>query len=491
MRIQKLEIHNFRGFANANIEFPKSNVSVFIGTNGQGKSTVLDLIAIHLNLFVSRIAKSSLGSSNRNRNNDIKIVENDIRLGSNETFNSIFIEFNLIVPAPIFQEKQVFTWSTSLSLDEPEKPSNFVISGQEKYPEALEALQKRRKELREQEKLLFNFADKVYSQVKENEDINIPLLVYYQSNRTVFGDISVREKPNRYFIKQFEAYDNAFVKKTNDFDDFAVWFRKEEDKENELKVREENFKLRNFALEVVRTSIERFFSRISGSKYKNLRVAREDSQYKESLRRSSREPFSASLVISKNDEELKIEQLSDGEKNLLLLVSDIARRLAIANPKSDNPLNGIGIVLIDELELHLHPTWQKEVLKGLYTTFPNLQFIVTTHSPLVLANLDKNVQIFGIQRLKTNEIIVTPHNNQQFNPYGSLTSRVLRLLMKTNDRPKDVEDLFNKYEQAIDDNNLDEAERIETQLKTLIDPNDPDILQGSATIEAKKLLQEI
>lgn len=488
MRIQKLEIHNFRGFANANIEFPKSNVSVFIGTNGQGKSTVLDLIAIHLNLFVSRIAKSSSNSSSTwNRSNDVKVVENDIKIGSTETFNSIFIELNSIIPTPKIQEKQVLRWSTSLNIYEIGRVSRFL----EHHPTWVEALQNRIKELRELEKQLFDFTDKLYSQVKEKEDINIPLLVYYQSNRTVFGDISVREKPNRYFIKQFEAYDNAFVKKTNDFDDFAVWFRKEEDKENELKVREENFKLRNFALEVVRTSIERFFSRISGSKYKNLRVAREDSQYKESLRRSSREPFSASLVISKNDEELKIEQLSDGEKNLLLLVSDIARRLAIANPKSDNPLNGIGIVLIDELELHLHPTWQKEVLKGLYTTFPNLQFIVTTHSPLVLANLDKNVQIFGIQRLKTNEIIVTPHNNQQFNPYGSLTSRVLRLLMKTNDRPKDVEDLFNKYEQAIDDNNLDEAERIETQLKTLIDPNDPDILQGSATIEAKKLLQEI
>ncbi len=489
MRIQKLEIHNFRGFANATIEFPKSNVSVFIGTNGQGKSTVLDLIAIHLNLFVSRIAKTSFNPSNWTKSNDVKLFENDIRIGSKETFNSIIIELNSIISPLMLQETQILTWSTSLNTDEPK----MTIRASERLqdPEGFTLYQNRRKELREQEKQLFDFADKVYSQVKEKEDVNIPLLVYYQSNRTVFGDISLREKPNRYFIKQFEAYDNAFVKKTNDFEDFARWFRKEEDIENELKVREEDFRLRNLSLEVVRNSIHQFFSRISGSKYTNLRVAREDSQYKESLRQRSGEPSSASLVISKDSEDLKIEQLSDGEKNLLLLVSDIARRLAIANPKSENPLNGKGIVLIDELELHLHPTWQKEVLKGLYTTFPNLQFIVTTHSPLVLANLDNNVQIFGIQRLKSNEIFVTPHNNQQFNPYGSLTSRILRLLMKTNDRPKDVEELFNKYEQAIDENNLDEAEFIETQLKTLIDPNDPDILQGSATIEAKKLLQEV
>ena len=59
MRISKLDIHNFRGFESAQINFGESNVSVFIGTNGQGKSTVLDLIAIHLHQFTSRIARSS------------------------------------------------------------------------------------------------------------------------------------------------------------------------------------------------------------------------------------------------------------------------------------------------------------------------------------------------------------------------------------------------------------------------------------------------
>ena len=292
-------------------------------------------------------------------------------------------------------------------------------------------------------------------------------------------------------IKQFDAYDNAFVKKANDFDDFAAWFRKEEDKENEMKVREKDFDVKNPALQVIRDSIEKFFSNNSGSKYSNLRIEREDSQYRDSLRHRPSGPSSASLIITKDVEDLKIEQLSDGEKNLILLVSDIARRLAIANPNTDSALNGNGIVLIDEVELHLHPTWQREVLNGLQKTFPNVQFIVTTHSPLVLANLNDNVQIFSIGRLKDKSITVFPFDKKQFNPYGSVSSRILKLLMGTEERPTEVATLLHAYEEAIDDNRLEEAERLEARLKKIIDPNDPAIVQGAATIEAKLILQEL
>ena len=81
---------------------------------------------------------------------------------------------------------------------------------------------------------------------------------------------------------------------------------------------------------------------------------------------------------------LNLSQLSDGERSFLALVSDLGRRLALANPLLENPLDGAGVVLIDELELHLHPKWQLEVVEKLRSAFPNIQFIVTTHSPFIL-----------------------------------------------------------------------------------------------------------
>jgi predicted ATP-binding protein involved in virulence len=94
------------------------------------------------------------------------------------------------------------------------------------------------------------------------------------------------------------------------------------------------------------------------------------------------------LFINKNGKRLSAEQLSDGERNYVALVVDIARHLALANPVDDNPLiNGKGVVMIDELEIHLHPKWQREVVESLHRTFPQIQFITTTHSPFIIQSL--------------------------------------------------------------------------------------------------------
>lgn len=88
------------------------------------------------------------------------------------------------------------------------------------------------------------------------------------------------------------------------------------------------------------------------------------------------------MEVEKNGERLTVNQLSDGEKCLIALIGDLARRLAIANPVLRNPLDGEGVVLIDEIDLHLHPKWQRLVVPKLRTVFPNCQFVISTHSPM-------------------------------------------------------------------------------------------------------------
>jgi predicted ATP-binding protein involved in virulence len=77
--------------------------------------------------------------------------------------------------------------------------------------------------------------------------------------------------------------------------------------------------------------------------------------------------------------------LSDGYRSILAFAGDLIWRLILAFPESTGPLNESGVVLIDELDIHLHPTWQRQVAGVLRETFPNLQFFVATHSPLVAA----------------------------------------------------------------------------------------------------------
>jgi hypothetical protein len=93
------------------------------------------------------------------------------------------------------------------------------------------------------------------------------------------------------------------------------------------------------------------------------------------------------LLVDKAGVPLGLSQLSDGERSFLALVCDLGRRLALANPTLEDPLRGGGVVLIDELELHLHPRWQREVGDKLRATFPNVQFIAATHSPFVIQSL--------------------------------------------------------------------------------------------------------
>lgn len=93
------------------------------------------------------------------------------------------------------------------------------------------------------------------------------------------------------------------------------------------------------------------------------------------------------LLVDKGGQSFDLSQLSDGERSFLALICDLGRRLALANPELSNPLHGAGVALIDELELHLHPKWQREVRDKLLATFPNVQFIATTHSPFIIQSM--------------------------------------------------------------------------------------------------------
>lgn len=150
------------------------------------------------------------------------------------------------------------------------------------------------------------------------------------------------------------------------------WFKAREDVENELKVSEQDLSLEDPQLSAVRRAITGMLPGFSG-----LRI--------------QRDPLH--MVIRKGDATLVIDQLSDGEKLLLALTADLARRLAMACADHGDPLQGEAIVFIDEIELHLHPAWQRRVLAALRSTFPNCQFIVTTHSPQVLSEVPNDAVV--------------------------------------------------------------------------------------------------
>ena len=190
-----------------------------------------------------------------------------------------------------------------------------------------------------------------------------PLVVYYTTDRA--GYSLPRILPTEVPRGQAVAYTGALRNRTVNFRDFMSRFRSTIILENEQR-RENPAFLGDRVVVAISEALHNFLG-----EFRNLRV----------------ETDPLRLLIDKGDVPLDLSQLSDGERSFLALVCDLCRRLALANPLLPNPLHGAGVVLIDELELHLHPTWQREVAQKLRTTFPNIQFVATTHSPFVIQSI--------------------------------------------------------------------------------------------------------
>lgn len=186
------------------------------------------------------------------------------------------------------------------------------------------------------------------------------------------------------------------------------------------------------------------------------------------------------MEVEKSGQRLTVNQLSDGEKCLIALVGDLARRMAIANPTRDNPLEGNGIVLIDEIDLHLHPKWQRTVVPKLIEVFPNCQFILSTHSPHVINHLQPE-NIFLLDQ--TSAEIIAIHPSQS---YGKNVVRVLEDLMGLETTlPDDIFRDFRDVYDLISQNLLFEATNKIAELKHKIGA-EPELVKADVLIKRKK-----
>jgi predicted ATP-binding protein involved in virulence len=162
------------------------------------------------------------------------------------------------------------------------------------------------------------------------------------------------------------------------------------------------------------------------------------------------------MKVNKNGKSLKIDQLSDGEKCTIALFGDLARRMALANPGKDvNPLEGSGVVLIDELDLHMHTSWQRKVLNVLRDTFPNIQFIITTHSPQILGEMDDSVNLLYLYN-EDNEILFKSYESF----VGWDANVILEEVMNTSSVNQDIKRMIDEMYKCIEDKKYDEAEKI-------------------------------
>ncbi|MFZ3139410.1 AAA family ATPase [Polaromonas sp.] len=416
MKIQRFELVNFRGIANMSLTFT-ARTTALVGINGVGKSSVLDALAIALSNLTARV----MGQAAKARS----MSPDDIRLGADYA--------RLLVNADLGEDSTT-AWAVALNRKAGKHPAERSSD--------LTALNAR----------AGLFESRLLYREQQGEPISLPLAVYYDVHRAVL-DVPLRTRDSKKSTPR-DAYNDALGHGGTDFRGFFTWFRNQEDAENE-RIRDMPSH-RDKGLSAVRKAIEQF------THFKDLRIRR-----KHGLR----------MTVNKSGTELNVMQLSDGERCMLALVGDLARRLSLLNTERTDPLEGEGVVLIDEIDLHLHPRWQRTVVASLERTFPNCQFIVTTHSPQILGEL-KPEQIILFRPEGTSHPQVS---------YGLDSSQVLEEIMGAPARPPEVEQALSTLFATLERNELDAARAQLEALKELA-PGIAELGGAQALLKRKEVL---
>ncbi len=435
MKLEQLNLANFRGFEQIELRF-EPDVNVIAGVNGVGKSGLLVTLA---NLF-SRALPEFTPSTAR----PIPFVAEDIQEGKDQLeVSAIFSVEDLVCHMGVVRQQRFeetgdlwnsFWRKTASAQSGPARPFSELLT----------------------DRVLTGYIDagKLESQqrlAELQEQLSQPLVIYFSPKRQL-PTTKPRALPPLESLTITSAYGQAlFGDRTVDVREFMHWFRVVEAGILGSVGQGER------VLGQLRKVVSSFMPEFS-----DLRI--EDSP---SLR----------FVVEKNGLPLALNQLSDGERGLLAMIFDITRRLSIANPGLEDPIaQGRAIVLIDEIDLHLHPQWQREVLRRLKETFKACQFIVTTHSPQVLGETESRCVRF-LRREKGRVIAWTPPR-----ALGLDSSRVLEELMRVKARNAQIDAELHKLFKHIDAEALDKAEALIAKLKKKLGENDPDLNRARALI---------
>lgn len=432
MRLDSLKLKNFRGISDIEFEFDK-RATIIYGINGAGKSTVLEASNI---LFSRILSETALDMHIGNRmimESDVKIGEKTAEIrgwisGAEENFmyfrkrlGGKNIHNNMLL-------QQVAHWLRTQYVGETihEEEDEETIGASEKRKTLLE------------------------------NDSNMPIYVFYGINRYIEGRRLIRKKYTGSSGKLDAWRDNIFDG-VIDFSIFFEWFRGRQEYENSIKVDDSTFV--DSQLEAARTAI----LRVLGGKFSSIKVKIiEDT---------------AELILVKNGIELSVKQLSEGERSVIALVGDISRRLAIANPKCMSVLNGEGIVLIDEIDLHLHPNWQAEILPMLLDTFVNLQFIVTTHSSKVLSETGNDTAVIKLEN-QGNEVkacVVPPLRGWDVNT-------ILEEYMGASSMNLNTKEKISTMYELIEQERFEEAEIIADEIEQMTDSENLSVVRARVLI---------
>jgi len=333
VRIDYLAMKNFKGFEAQEFEFaPEFNL--IVGTNGTGKTSALDAIAVAVGSWFLGLR----GYDTRH------IWPHEVRLACQSFGEELRFEkvFPTVVSAAGCVQGQEIAWERSLE----------SASGRTRFQNATG---------------LKGLASDADARVREGADVDLPLISYYgtgrlwQEPRTETMVKSPATLARKKELSRLSGYRNSVDPRlsTRDLVQWIArqsWIGYQQGRDSPI----------------FRAVKRAMLGCIEGGE--NLYFDPKRGEVIVVIKRIGAQPFA---------------NLSDGLRCMLAMVGDIAQKAATLNPQHGDQVLDLteGVVLIDELDLHLHPRWQRQVVEQLRNTFPKIQFICTTHSPFLIQSL--------------------------------------------------------------------------------------------------------
>lgn len=403
MKLKNISLTDFRSIRHASVKLDP-DITVIIGRNGSGKTSILDAIA----QLLIPVAAAMQGKVRQG-----KLFEHDIRDGAVDFHVSL--EYSHI--GLLFPVRSELRFS-EMKPGEPSTSTKKLFGAN----------------------LLGDFAS------TEQE-----LLVYYRQDR---GFASGRGSKDVFDANDLKL--NSLSGELSAIKDLEKWWD-DRDAQEARSGREKGWNYRDPQLEAIREIVKEIdpFNDISFSSTASPR----------------------GLYLTKlNGEKVHVSNLSGGELSFLILLADLARRLQVISP--DKLLRNIpGVILIDEIELNLHPAWQSRVIPTLQKVFKSCQFVISTHSPLVLSTVrNKHVRILSVDNGQTS-VEIPMHTR------GRRSDYLLEGVFGTPERHLPVSDLISLFNQAIDNENSGEAKRLLTQIREEIDGDPVELIAFKRRLE--------
>lgn len=358
MRIDSLSVKNLRLFGDdeQTIQFDSSkNITLLLGDNGAGKTSLLYGCSILLSQFYKHFPSCSTKT----------FTEVDVRnISNSRKADYLYAGIKLKIDSNN-------TESITINMFKKGNSTKNTLSSELKA--------------------ISDYSLEVKTKLDNEEQVALPIIAYYGTERGQIKPVERRRNFNDIFPR-WEVYKSDSLESATDFKRFFTWFERNEDLERREQIRQlkatGTSSYSSHVLDAVRIALNKLFPNY----LQNPRVETSPLRF-----------VMDNITEPDNPIEQRLEKMSDGYRITIALVADIASRLAEANPSEEvsglkDPLKAQGVVMIDEIDLHLHPKLQREILRRLSEIFPNVQFIVTTHSPNVVIGALDIVQIIKLNQ---------------------------------------------------------------------------------------------